>query len=259
MPNAECRKLNIFGIWHSSFVIDKSAAEDPPLKGHSHQHFAHLVWRADPAFTLALSAACEMVFGRNAVTTIHERSFAGLVVAPFAVALVVCGGFLLPLPIAASPNGAPTMAVVPAPDCAAPADRAGDQQFADNAAGLDAPDSWDDDDDEDDAPTGSDAAIVVDQHRPRVNGDVHLAVHVKIDPWSSRTVERRALRGPPQDGQRSSDADDDLDGDDDDPNAECSDPLPAPTRRATCFLIHAEFVSVSSTRSSGLSLRAPPL
>src|SRR3954451_6290545 len=98
-----------------------------------------------------------MVFDRNAVTTIHNRSFAGLVVAHLAVTLVVCGGLVLLLPTSGSSNGLPTMAVVPALDCAASADRAGDLQFTGDDAGLDAPDSCDDDDDDDDASTGSDA------------------------------------------------------------------------------------------------------
>jgi hypothetical protein len=200
-----------------------------------------------------------MVFGKNAVTTIHGRSFGGLVVAHLAVTLVVCGGLLWLLPAPVSANGVPTIAVVPALDCAASADRAGDHQFTGDDAGLDAPDSCDDDDDDDDAPSGSDAALAVDECRTRVGDDVRHVIDVRIDPWISRTVDGHSLRGPPQDDERSSDADDDIDGDDDDPSAECSDLLPPATSRGTCFLATAEFLSVSSTRSSDLSLRAPPL
>lgn len=199
-----------------------------------------------------------MVFGRNAVTTIPERSFAGLAVAPLAMTLVVCGGLLLLLPTVATANGAPTIAVVPALDCAAAADRAGDQQFLADPAGLDAPDSCDDDDD-DDAPSGADAAITVDECRTRLGDHGLLLLEVEIDGWISRTVEGHSLRGPPSDDQRSSDADDDVDGDDDDPSAECSELLPPAPCCATCPLTFAEFVSTSSTRSSDLSPRAPPL
>jgi hypothetical protein len=186
-----------------------------------------------------------------------ERSFAGLVVAHLAVTLVVCGGLLLLLPPARSSNDVPTIAVVPALDCAASADRAGDHQFTDDAAGLDAPDSCDDEDDDDDATTGSDAAIAVDQCRTRVGSDVLHIVHVKCNPWISRTVEGHSLRGPPADDETSSDAD--FDGDDDDPTPEDSIVLPPASSRATRFLSPAEFLSASSTRTSDLSLRAPPL
>jgi hypothetical protein len=200
-----------------------------------------------------------MVFGRNAVTTIPERSFAGFAAAPLAMTLVVCGGLLLLLPTTATANGAPAFAVVSALDCAASADRAGDQQFTADAAGLDAPDSCDDDDD-DDVPSGSDAAITVDECRTRLGDDVLRLLDIRIDAWISRTVEGHSLRGPPPDDQRSSDADDeDVDGDDDDPSAECFDLLPPAPHCAACFLTPAEFLSASSTRSSVLSLRAPPL
>jgi hypothetical protein len=199
-----------------------------------------------------------MVFGRTAVTTTHERSFAGLVVAHFAVTLVVCGGLVLLLPTTASSNGVPTIAVVPVFDCAASADRAGDHRFTDEL-GLDAPDSCDDDDDDDDAPTGSDAAIATDDTRTTAADDVMELVQIEVGPWISRTVDGHSLRGPPAGEQNSSDADDDFDGDDDDPAAECSDLLPPATNRRTTVLTRVQFVSASSTRSSGLSLRAPPL
>jgi len=199
-----------------------------------------------------------MVFGTNAMTTINTRSFAGLVVAHLAVTLVVCGGLVLLLPTPSSASGMPTIAVVPAPDCAASGDRAGDQQFTVDDAGLDAPDSCDDDDDDDDAPSGSDAAIAVDECRTCVRGDALHVVHVKLDPWISRTVDGHSLRGPPRDDETSSDLDD-IDTDDDDPSAESSD-LPAPaTSRETRSLRPAEFLDRSSTRSTSRSLRAPPV
>jgi hypothetical protein len=199
-----------------------------------------------------------MVFGSNAVTTTHERSFAGLVVAHLAVTLVVCGGLVLLLPATASSSGVPSIAVVPVFDCAASTDRAGDQQFTDDAD-LDAPDSCDDDDDDDDAPTGSDAAIAIDDTRTTAADDVMELVQIEVGPWISRTVDGHSLRGPPAGDQNSSDADDDFDGDDDDPAAECSDLLPPATSRRTTVLTPVQFVRASSTRSSDLSLRAPPL
>jgi hypothetical protein len=199
-----------------------------------------------------------MVFGRNAVTTTPERSFAGLVVAHLAVTLVVCGGLVWLLPATASSSGVPAIAVVPVLDCAASADRAGDHRFSDDAA-FDAPDSCDDDDDDDDAPTGSDAAIAIDDTRTTAADDVMELVQIEVGPWISRTVDGHSLRGPPAGDQNSSDADDDFDGDDDDPAAECSVLLPPATSCRTTVLTPIQFVRASSTRSSNLSLRAPPL
>jgi hypothetical protein len=192
------------------------------------------------------------------VTTIQERSFADIVVAHLAVTLVVCGGLVLLLPVPAPAQGLPaTISVIAVTDCDASANSAADHQLAGDDAELSAPDS-DDDDDDDDAPTGSDAAVAVDACRSISHGDVVHTVHVEVESWLSRTVDGHSLRGPPSDDQTSSDADDDIDGDDD-PTAECYDLLPPANRCETCLLTPAEFVSASSTRSSGLSLRAPPL
>jgi hypothetical protein len=199
-----------------------------------------------------------MAFGKNTVTTIHGRSFGGLLVAHLAVTLVVCGGLVLLLPTPASASSVPAItSVVSVLDCVASTDPAGTHEFTGKDASLDAPDSSDDDDD-DDATTGADAAITVDQCRTPTRGDVLHVVHVKVGTWISRTVEGHSLRGPPTDDQTSSDADD-VDGDDDDPIAECPDLLPPATGRETCVLSPVQFVSASSTRSSDLSLRAPPL
>jgi hypothetical protein len=197
-----------------------------------------------------------MKFGRSAVTTTHERSFAGIVVAHLAVTLVVCGGLVLMLPAPVAANGAPAIAsVIPVFDCVASADPAQEQQFSNNAS-LDAPDSSDDDDD-DDAPTGSDAAITVDECRAPTRGDVLHVVHTKVEPWISRAVEGHSLRGPPPDDDDTS-SDDDYDGDDNDPTAEISVPLPPPTAGESCPLTIITVVGHSSVRSSGSSLRAPP-
>jgi hypothetical protein len=82
-------------------------------------------------------------------------------------------------------------------------------------------------------------------------------VHTKVEPWISRTVEGHSLRGPPQDDEDTS-SDDDYDGDDNDPTAEFSVPLPPPTTGESCPLAVITFVGHSSVRSSGSSLRAPP-
>jgi hypothetical protein len=169
-----------------------------------------------------------MKFGRSAVTTTHERSFAGIVVAHLAVTLVVCGGLVLMLPAPVAANGAPAIAsVIPVFDCVASADPAQEQQFSNNAS-LDAPDSSDDD-----------------------------VVHTKVEPWISRAVEGHSLRGPPPDDDDTS-SDDDYDGDDNDPTAEISVPLPPPTAGESCPLTIITVVGHSSVRSSGSSLRAPP-
>jgi hypothetical protein len=189
------------------------------------------------------------------VTTIQERSFAGLVVAHLALTIVACGGLVLLLPIPVSSHGLATTisAVV---DCSVDVRSSGDHQLTADDAELSAPDS--DDDDDDDAPSGSDVAVAVDTAQAISRDGVIHVVHVDIDPHISRTVDGHSLRGPPAEDQTSSDADD-IDGDDDDPTAECSDLLPPATSCETCFLAPAEFVSASSTRSSSLSLRAPPL
>ncbi len=198
-----------------------------------------------------------MIFDNNAVTTIQERSFAGLVVAHLAVTLVVCGGLVLLLPAPSSAATLPAMAtVVPVLDCRSAADPAGGHQITGNDASLDSPDSSDDDD-EDDAPTGADAAIAVDQCRTPVRGDVLHVVYIKVPTWISRTVEGHSLRGPPADDDTSSDTD--FDGDDDDPTAELSIPLPPPAGAESCLLTLVEFVGASSVRSTDLSPRAPPL
>jgi hypothetical protein len=198
-----------------------------------------------------------MVFDKDTVTTIQGRSFAGLVVAHLALTVVVCGGLVLLLPTPALSQGLPaTISPIAVTDCDASANSAGDHQVTADDGELSAPDS-DDDDDEDDAPTGSDAAIAVDQCRTITRGDMIEVVHIEVEPWISRTVDGHSLRGPPAGDQTSSDTDD-VDGDDDDPCAECPDLLPPATGCETCFFTPAEFLSVSSTRSSDLSLRAPP-
>jgi hypothetical protein len=199
-----------------------------------------------------------MVFARKLVTTIHGRSFAGLAVAHLAVTLFVCGGLVLLLPAPVSSTGAPMAAIVPALDCAASADRVEDHQVTDDA-GLDAPDSCDDDDDDDDAPSGSDAAIAIDEGRTASHDHQMEVVEIEVEPWISRDVDGHSLRGPPAGEPNSSDADDDVDGDDDDPAAECSDLLPPATSHRTFLFTPAQFVRASSTRSSDLSPRAPPL
>ena len=191
------------------------------------------------------------------MTTIQGRSFAGLVVAHLAVTVVVCGGLVVLLPAPALPQGLPaTIAAISATDSDAPADPA-DHQLTGDDSELSAPDS-DDDDDDDDAPAGSDAAMAVDPSRMIARSAAMETVGVEAEPWISRTVDGHSLRGPPRDDETSSDVDD-IDGDDDDPTADCSDLLPPATSRATCLLSPARFISASSTRSGDLSLRAPPL
>jgi hypothetical protein len=199
-----------------------------------------------------------MIFARNLVTTTHARSFAGLAVAHFAVTLVVCGGLLVLLPAPVSSSGVSLAAIVPALECAASADRAGNHRLGGDA-GLDAPDSCDDDDDDDDAPSGSDAAIVIDESRTTSHDHAMDVVHIEVEPWMSRSVDGHSLRGPPAGEPDSSDADDDFDGDDDDPAAECVDLAPPATTRRTFSFTPAQFVRASSTRSTDLSPRAPPL
>lgn len=199
-----------------------------------------------------------MQFGKSPVSTTHERSFAGLVVAHLTVTLVVCGGLVLMLPTPVAANDAPTItSVVAVLDCIASADPAREQQLSNNDSSLSAPDSSDDDDD-DDAPTGPDAAVTIDQCRTPARGDVLHVVHTKVDGWIPRTVEGHSLRGPPQDDEDTS-SDDDFDGDDNDPTAEFSVPLPPPTAGESCPLTVITVVGHSSVRSSGSSLRAPPL
>jgi hypothetical protein len=190
------------------------------------------------------------------VTTISERSSAGLAVGHLAMTLVVCGGLVLLLPAPAIANGAPTIAAVIAPGCAASADGAEDQQFTADGAGLDAPDSCEDDDD-DDAPGGSDGAIAVDEIRTRVGNNARHGVHVKMDVWLSRAVEGHSLRGPPQNDQTSPDAD--IDGDDDDPSPESSTIRPATSSCDARLLRAADFLNASSFRFDNLAPRAPPL
>jgi hypothetical protein len=191
------------------------------------------------------------------VTTIRERSFAGLVMAQLALTGVVCGGLVLLLPTAALSQGLPaTISAISVTDCDASAAPAGDHQLTDDGCALSAPDS-DDDDDDDDAPTGSDAAIAVDHDRAITRSDLMEVVHIEVDPWISCTVDGHSLRGPPADDQTSSDADD-SGGDDDEPSVESSGPPAAATSRETCSLTPLEFLTPSSTRSSVLSLRAPP-
>jgi hypothetical protein len=202
-----------------------------------------------------------LVFRTNAVTTIAERSFAGLAVAHFAMMLVVCGGLLLLLPIAASTNGVPAMAGVPALDCAAPANRAGDSQLTDDAAGLDAPDSCDDEDDDDhgddDSASGSGQAIAASHRIPANHHAVSQLVHVDSDAHRLRPLDAHSLRGPPQNEETSPDAD--VDGDDDDPSPEHSVVRPAASSCDASLRRAADFLSASSIRFSVLSLRAPPL
>ena len=191
------------------------------------------------------------------MTTIQERSFAGLVVAHLALTVVVCGGLVVLLPTPAAANDVLTItSIVDVLDCVASADPVGEQQFTGNDASLDAPDSTDDDDD-DDAPTGADAAIAVDQCRTPICGDWLHVAPINAEAWISRTVDGHSLRGPPADDDTSSDSD--FDGDDDDPTAEFSVLLPRPTGGESCLLTAPEFLSASSTRSSDLSPRAPPL
>jgi len=173
------------------------------------------------------------------------------------VTLVVCGGLVVLLSTPVAANGAPAItSIIPVFDCVASADPAREQQFSNNDASLDAPDSSDDDDD-DDAPTGSDAAIVVDHCRTPDRGDVLHVVHTKVEGWISRSVEGHSLRGPPQDDDDTS-SDDDYDGDDNDPTVEFSVPLPPPATGESCLLTVITFVGHSTVRSSGSSLRAPP-
>jgi hypothetical protein len=179
-------------------------------------------------------------------------------VAHLAVTLVVCGGLVLMLPMPVVASGAPMItSVVAVMDCVASADPAREQHVSNNDASLDAPDSSDDDDD-DDAPTGADAAITVDQCRTPTRGGALYLVHTKVETWISRTVDGHSLRGPPQDDEDTS-SDDDYDGDDNDPTAEFSVPLPLPTTGESCPLTVVTFVGHSSVRSTGSSLRAPPL
>jgi hypothetical protein len=190
------------------------------------------------------------------VTPIQERSFAGLVMAHLAAPVVVCGGLVLLLPTPSWSQGQPaTISAIPITDCDAPANPAGDHQLAGDAGELTARDS--DDDDNHDAPTGSYAAIAVEQCRSIIRGDVVDVVHIELNSWIPRTVDGHSLRGPPADDDASSDAD--FDGDDNDPTAEFSDPLPPPTAGESCPLAPVEFIGPSSVRSSGSSLRAPPL
>jgi hypothetical protein len=190
------------------------------------------------------------------MTTFHERSFAGLVVAHLTVTLVVCGGLVLLLPSPALSQGLPaTITTIAVTDCDGAANPAGDHQLTGDDAALSSPDS-DDDDDDDDAPTGADAAIAVDQCRTITRGDVMDIVHIEAEPWTSCTVDGHSLRGPPSDDDTS---DDDFDGDDNDPTAEIAVPLPPPTAGESCPLAPVQFVSASSFRSSDLSPRAPPL
>jgi hypothetical protein len=197
-----------------------------------------------------------MLSGKSAVSTTHERSFAGLVMAHLAVTLVVCGGLVLLLPTPALSQGlSATISPIAVIDCDASARSARDYQVAADAGKLSAPDS-DDDDDDDDAPTGPDVAIAVDQCRSISDADVLHVVHVKVDAWISRSVDGHSLRGPPADDDTSSDAD--FDGDDNDPTAEFSVPLPPPTDGESCPFTLATFVGPSSVRSTGSSLRAPP-
>lgn len=207
---------------------------------------------SSPAASSSLACGSRSRFA-SAVTTIHGRSFAGFVVAHLALTVGVCSGLVLLLPTPVSSHGFATT-ISPVFDCSAAVDSSKDHQLTSDDAELSAPDS---DDDDDDAPTGSDAAIAVDPCRTASHGHVIHAVHVEVEAGISRDVDGHALRGPPEDDQTSSDADD-IDGDDDDPAAEYSVLLPPATGRASCLPTPAEFVSVSSTRSSALSLRAPP-
>jgi hypothetical protein len=199
-----------------------------------------------------------MIFSSSAVTTIHGRSFAGVVVAHLAVTLVVGAGLVLLLPVPTLAEGFPAaISMIATHPCHGSAESTRGHQLIGDDAELTAPDS-DDDDDDDDAPTGSDAAIAVDHCRTTARGDVSDLVHVEAESWVSRTVEGHSLRGPPSDDDTSSDADDDYDNDDD-PCAEYSAPREPEISHVLWILTPAEFVSTSSTRTSDLSPRAPPL
>jgi hypothetical protein len=190
------------------------------------------------------------------VTTIQGRSIAGLVAAHLALTVVVCGGFVW-LPPAPAPSHDFRTTLSAVFDCSTSADSSRDHQLTGETAALNAP-ACDADDDDDGAPTGSDAAITVDHCRTITRGDLLEVVHVEADPWISRTVDGHSLRGPPADDDTSSDADLDNDNDDD-PCAEYSAPLPPVSSHELWTLAPAAFVSISSVRSSNLSLRAPPL
>jgi hypothetical protein len=190
------------------------------------------------------------------VTTIQGRSFAGLVVAHLALTVVVCGGFVW-LPPAPAPSHDFRTTLSAVFDCSASADSSRDHQLTGETAALNAP-AWDAGDDDDGAPAGSDVAIAVDRCETISRGDAIEAVHIKLKPWISRRVERSSLRAPPADDDTSSDADLDNDNDDD-PCAEYSAPLPPAPSHELWTLTPAAFVSLSSVRSSNLSLRAPPL
>jgi hypothetical protein len=190
------------------------------------------------------------------VTTIHDRSFPGLAVAHLAVTFGVCAGLLFVLPTGRLPAAMPTIAVVPALDCVAAAERAADHQLTGDAAALDAPNSCDDDD-EDDTPIGSDAAVAVHQCSTVVGRDVLHVIDLEIDACLSRTIDSYSLRGPPAGDETSSDPE--VDADDGDPVPEDSIGLPPASTGESCCFTASEFLSASSIPSSDFSLRAPPL
>jgi hypothetical protein len=238
------------------FALTPSSFSCPPPTGHSHLPQPHLVCPRIPT---------QHDFVSSPVTSIHERSFAGLAVAHLTMTLVVCGGLLLLLPASVSASGAATIGIVPAGACAASPDRVGDQEFTANAAGLDAPDSCNDEDDEDDGDDdssgGSGQAIAASHHTPANHNDVSHLVHLDSDTHRRRPLDAHSLRGPPQTDERSDErsSDADVDGDDDDPRPEHSVILPAASRSDASLRGAADFLSPSSTRFSNISLRAPPL
>jgi hypothetical protein len=193
-----------------------------------------------------------MLSDTSTVSTTSERSFAGLALAHLAATLVVCGGLVLLVPAPALAQGArAAIAPITVLECADSGRPAGDHQLS-RTAELSSPASNDDDH----APTGSDTAIAVDQCRMITRGDVMHVVQIEAEPWISHTVDGHSLRGPPADDDTS---DDDFDGDDNDPTAELAVPLPPPTAGESCPVTPVQFTRLSSVRSSGSSLRAPPV
>jgi hypothetical protein len=185
------------------------------------------------------------------VTTNQGRSFAGLAAAHLALTVVACGGLVLLLPAVASSQGLPsTISAICARHCDASDGPADDHQLTADTLDFGALDP-------DAAPKGSDAAIAADPSRTIGRSNLMEAFHVAIAPWISRSIDVHSLRAPPGDEQTSSDAD--LDDDDDDQSAEYSVLLPPATGCEKCLFTPVRFVTTSSTRSSVLSLRAPPL